>query len=100
MTAPRERQRRMATRRSWTVSGSGEDCKSPSSSRTRFIQWERLRCSGRAPAGEATARRERCAANEKGDREAVNNVAIENLDLETARMPPEGWRPLANGFIE
>src|SRR2546430_7812046 len=49
ITAATDRQRRMATRRSWTAPVSGDERRFSISLITRSIQKERPRCSGREP---------------------------------------------------
>src|ERR1700740_2609697 len=56
MTAATERQRRVATRKSWTASVSGAVCRASNSFGTRCIQYVKPRCSGGFPGrGEAVA---------------------------------------------
>jgi hypothetical protein len=51
--------------------------------------------------GEATAKGDRVAANERGDREAVIAVAIENLDFENRSHAAGGLAaPGERGAIE
>src|SRR6266513_1148032 len=78
ITAATDRQRRMATRRSWTASASGDERTLSSSLMTRSIQKERPWCSWWEPEGMAVT-------------VAILRILVECLRMSLDGHPIEGW---------
>src|SRR5437667_4761030 len=78
ITAATDRQRRMATRRSWTASASGDERTLSSSLMTRSIQKERPWCSWWEPEGMAVT-------------VAILRILVVCLRMSLEGTPVEGW---------
>src|SRR5882762_6856821 len=87
ITAAMERQRRMATRRSWTASASGDERTFSSSLMTRSIQKERPWCSGWEPEGMAVT-------------VAILRILVERFRMSREGTPVEGKVEYRGGKAE